>query len=72
MTAPKLCFDKVLPSELNRPLRLMMIGGQLQAVFEFRKRWIIGSTLSVRFMGGTQAEQDLVRDMGKRNEAFDI
>ena len=60
MTAPKLCFDKVLPSELNRPIRMMMIGGQLQAVFEFRKRWIIGSTLSVRFMEGTQAEQDLV------------
>lgn len=60
MTVPHMCFDKILPSELNRPMRMMMIGGRLQAVLEFRKRWINGSTLTVRFMGGTQAEQDLV------------
>ncbi len=60
MTIRNMCFDKILPSEVNRPMRMMMIGGRLHAVFEFRKRWINGSTLTVLFMGGTQAQQELV------------
>ncbi len=57
MTAAKMCFDKILPADLNRPMRMMMIGGRMQAVFEFRKRWINGSTLTVRFIGGTPEQQ---------------
>ncbi len=50
--APKMCFDRVLPHEISRPQRRMAIGGRLRAVLEFRKRWINGSTLKVRFMEG--------------------
>lgn len=60
--APKMCFDRILPTEISRPHRMMAIGGRLQAVFEFRKRWVNGSTLSVRFMEGTDAQKALVRE----------
>lgn len=57
MSAPKMCFDRILPSELNRPHRMMNIGGRLRAVFEFRKRWINGSTLKVRFLEGNSDQK---------------
>ncbi len=58
--APKICFDRILPSELHRPLRMMRIGGgPLKAVLEFRKRWINGSTLSVRFIEGNSDQKAL-------------
>ena len=60
MSARRICYDKILPHEVNRPARVFMVGNRLRAVFEFRKRWITGSTLSVRFMGGSQSQQDLV------------
>ena len=62
MSAKHICFDKILPHELNRPARTFTINNRLRAVFEFRKRWITGSTLSVRFMGGTQSQHELVRE----------
>jgi len=60
MAARQMCFDKVLPHELNRPVRTFRVGNRLRAVFEFRKRWITGSTLTARFLGGTQGQRDLV------------
>lgn len=62
MSAKHICFEKILPHELNRPSRTFTINNRLRAVFEFRKRWITGSTLSVRFMGGTQSQHDLVKE----------
>ena len=62
MSVRNMCFDKVLPHELNRPARTFTVAGRLRAVFEFRKRWITGSTLSVRFMGGTQSQHELVME----------
>lgn len=65
MSVRNICFDKILPHELNRPSRTFSVGNRLRAVFEFRKRWITGSTLSVRFMGGTQAQKDLVQQQAR-------
>lgn len=62
MSAKKICFDRVLPHEMNRPHRTFVSGGRLRAVFEFRKRWITGSTLTVAFMGGTSGQRDLVEE----------
>lgn len=62
MTAPKMCFDKILPSELNRPHRMMMLGGRLQAIINFKKLWINGSTLTVCFLGGTAEQQALATE----------
>ncbi|MGH8473045.1 MAG: peptidase, partial [Gammaproteobacteria bacterium] len=60
---PKICIDRVLPQENFRSQRVVRRrGGPLRAVFEFRKMWINGSTLRVRFMGGTSDEQRTTRE----------
>lgn len=61
---PKVCIDRVLPQEVfrNQPVIRRSRGGALRAVFEFRKMWINGSTLRVRFMGGTSAERNVARE----------
>ena len=59
----RFCTDRVLPKNLNRPQRMrMMRGGPPRAIIDFKRLWIIGSTLQVRFMGGTAAQHDLVRE----------
>jgi hypothetical protein len=60
---PKICIDRVLPQETfrSRPV-IRSRSGPSRAVFEFRKMWINGSTLRVRFMGGTSNEQDIARE----------
>lgn len=43
----------------------MQVGGRLRAVLEFRKMWVNGSTLRVRFMGGAPAQQTLVKEQAQ-------
>jgi hypothetical protein len=62
--APKICFDRVLPQNLVRPQRTMMMNdGRLRAISPIGKQWINGSTIRIRFMGGTQAQRTMVIDM---------
>jgi len=57
----KICHDRLLPLDLVRPQQTIRLGtGPARAVFVFRKMWINGSTLRVRFMGGTDAQQAVV------------
>jgi hypothetical protein len=58
----QVCHDRILPQDLIRPQATVDVNGRLRAVLEFRKRWINGSTLRVRFMGGTAAQQALVQE----------
>ena len=51
----KICHDRILPQNLFRPQLTRHVNGVPRAVIEFRKLWINGSTLRVRFMGGTPA-----------------
>lgn len=62
-TARKMCFDRILPKDLNRPQRTHMVGGRLRAISLIGKQWMNGSTLRIRFMDGTAAQQDMVRDI---------
>ena len=62
MERPKVCIDRVLPQNIYRQQRAMRRQGALRAVFEFRKMWINGSTLRVRFLGGAAGEQALARE----------
>lgn len=60
---PKICIDRVLPQENFRSQRVVRRrGGPSRAVFEFRKMWINGSTLRVRFMGGSGDEKKTARE----------
>ena len=60
--AKKMCYDRILPDDLNKPLRTMSVGGRLRAVALKGKQWLNGSTIRIRFMEGTDAQKDMVRD----------
>ena len=62
-TAKKMCYDRILPRDLNRPQRTRMIGGRQRAISLIGKQWINGSTIRIRFMGGTSDQQQTVRDI---------
>lgn len=60
----KVCFDRILPSELHSPIAGRMIdlrSGPTRAAFQIPKLWPNGSTLRVRFLGGTSTQQDMVK-----------
>jgi hypothetical protein len=58
---PKICFDRILPRDLHRPLSTISVGGRARAVLPIRKMWINGSVLRVRFLGGTPDQQAIAK-----------
>lgn len=56
---PHVCFDRILPRELFRPQETMAAGrgGRTRAISPIGKTWMNGSTLRVRFIGGTPAQK---------------
>ena len=60
----KMCFDKILPSDLRKPNRVSQTSrGRTRAIAIRDKRWINGSTLRIRFLSGTEAQKNMVRDI---------
>jgi len=60
----KICRDRVLPRDMHRPRTIVASPtgrGPMRAVFEFRKMWITGSTLRVRFLEGTPEQQAIAK-----------
>jgi hypothetical protein len=61
----RICHDRLLPREqaLMQSQQTVSFGsGRTRAVFLFRKMWINGSRLRVRFIGGNPAQQALVKE----------
>jgi hypothetical protein len=58
----KVCIDRTLPTELMRPQRTMRRAGRVRAISPIGKTWMNGSTLRVRFLGGTANEQVTARE----------
>jgi len=58
----KVCIDRVLPQQIMQPQRIMKSRGRERAISPIGKTWMNGSTLKVRFMGGTTAEQATARE----------
>jgi hypothetical protein len=54
---PKVCIDRVLPAERMRFQSTVRRGGTIRAIIPIGKLWMNGSTLRVRFIGGTAAQQ---------------
>ncbi|MGY0195246.1 M12 family metallopeptidase [Leptothrix sp. BB-4] len=54
---PHVCFDRILPRELFVPANTREVGGRPRAISPIGKTWMNGSTLHVRFIGGTPAER---------------
>jgi len=61
--ARKICFDRLLPGNLNAPQRTIIVDGQARALAPIGKQWINGSTLRIRFLQGTATQKDMVRDI---------
>lgn len=58
---PKVCFDRLLPHDLMKFQQTIRRGGRQRAVSPIGKAWMNGSTLQVRFMGGSAAQRGLVQ-----------
>ncbi len=63
MPAPKCCFDRILPRDLLRPQAMVPgVPGRSRAISPRGKTWMTGSTLRVRFMGGSPQQQARTRE----------
>src|SRR3972149_5885488 len=49
------CVDRILPKDLNK------LRGVSRAISPIGKLWVTGSTLRIKFMGGTAAQRALVQ-----------
>jgi hypothetical protein len=58
----KVCIDRVLPKDLMRFQPTLQLAGRTSAISPIGKTWINGSTLRVRFMGGTPEQHAIVRE----------
>lgn len=59
---PKVCIDRVLPRDLMRfQATRRMRDRRIRAIAPIGKTWMTGSTLRVRFVGGTPTEQTVAR-----------
>ena len=59
--AKNICFDRILPRDVARVQRTMMMpDGRQRAIALVGKQWINGSTIKIRFMNGTQDQKDMV------------
>jgi hypothetical protein len=61
-TPHKVCHERTLPVDQMRAQAVVRRNGIAHAIIVARKMWINGSTLRVRFMGGTAQEQKTARD----------
>jgi len=58
---PKVCIDRILPRDLMRLQPTRSIAGRTRAIAPIGKTWMNGSTLRVRFIGGSAAQRNLVK-----------
>jgi hypothetical protein len=54
---PKVCIDRLLPADLMTEQRTRRDDGRTRAILVAAKLWMNGTTLRVRFLGGTQQQQ---------------
>lgn len=64
-SAPKLCYDRILPRDLAAAHQSLSQGpGRIARAIALKKRqWVNGSTIKITFKGGTSAQQDMVRQI---------
>jgi hypothetical protein len=68
MSRPKrICYDRLLPRDLGRAIPFRAIaGGRTRAISPIGKLWINGSTLRIRFVDGSAAQRDTVKQFAPR------
>ena len=58
---PKVCFDRILPRDTMRLQPTRNLAGRIRAIAPIGKTWMNGSTLQVRFIGGTAQQRNLAK-----------
>ena len=58
----RVCTDRVLPRDMMRLQATARGGGRVRAIAPVGKTWMNGSTLRVRFLGGTAAQRRIVKE----------
>lgn len=61
---PKVCIDRVLPGDEMRHQRTEIVRGSERALIPIDKLWVNGSTLHVRFLGGTSSQRAKAQEQG--------
>ena len=56
---PKVCQDRLPPGRTIQPYSIESVEGRTQAIMPKGKAWPTGSVLTVKFLGGTPAQQEL-------------
>ena len=64
------CTDRVLPGNQMRLQSTVRRGGSTRAIMPIGKLWMNGSTLRVRFIGGTAAQQAKAKEQAQWWTAF--
>jgi len=64
------CTDRVLPGNQMRFQSTVHRDGRTRAIMPIGKRWMNGSTLRVRFIGGTAAQQNTAQEQAAWWTAF--
>jgi hypothetical protein len=64
------CTDRVLPGDQMRFQSTVRRGGGTRAIMPIGKRWMNGSTLRVRFLGGTPQQQATAKEQALWWTAF--
>jgi hypothetical protein len=59
---PKVCIDRVLPMHEMRMQSTVRRGGRVRAIMPIGKLWMNGTTLRVRFLGGTSSQQTKAKE----------
>lgn len=63
---PKVCVERVLPANLMRLQSTVRRGGGLRAIIPIGKLWMNGSSLRVRFLGGSAAQKKKAMEQALR------
>lgn len=64
--ARKICFDRVLPRDLNRQMMTRLVGGRERVISPIGKQWVNESTIKIRLIGGSSADRHLVEKIAPK------
>lgn len=60
----RICFERMLPRDLHRLKAMTVAAATVDRMASvITKQWVNGSTLRIKFMGGTKAQQNMVREL---------
>jgi hypothetical protein len=65
----KICYDRLLPRDLRRAIPFQIMAGpgkRTRAISPIGKLWVNGSTLRIRFLGGSASQHDVVKRFAPR------